>query len=89
MAYQDLTLDERKRVDACLDWIYKMADKYGGICYEKNGKSWDWGQALCRLCYGADWQNYIVKNDITTPSWDDLEKGQRWFEGETPEWFDN
>jgi len=79
-----LSFDEQKRVSYVLDWTSRMAKKYGGTVYEKNGKTWDWGQALARECYGEDW-NDIVSD---TPSWDDIAHAKKWEEGEIPEWVD-
>jgi hypothetical protein len=80
----DLTLDEQRRVRFVLDWTWRMARKYGGIVYEKNGHCWDWGQALARECYGENW-NDIVSD---TPSWNDISRAKKWEEGEIPDWVD-
>lgn len=80
----NLTSDEQKRVRWVLDWIERMARKHGGTVYEKNGESWDWGQALCRECYGEDWMEKVP----ATPTWDDIAQGRRWENGEIPDWVD-
>jgi len=79
---KNLTIDEQRRVNWVLDWTVRMARKLGGTVYEKNGKTWDWGQALCRECYGNDWMNQVPE----TPTWDDIARAQRWENGETPNW---
>lgn len=84
---EKLTADEQNRVRWVLGWIDRMCDKYGGTCREKNGKTWDWGQALCRLCYGSDWNNIISKQNIETPTWEDIEKAKKWENGKMPNWF--
>ncbi len=83
-----LTEDEQARVNRTLRWTSRMAAKYGGTCYEKNGKTWDWGQALCRECYGPDWMKEIERLEIETPTWENLGRAKRWEEGDLPEWFD-
>jgi len=79
-----LTVDERRRVRWVLDWTERMAKKYGGTVYEKNGKTWDWGQALCRECYGVDWMNKVPE----TPTWEDVARAKKWEEDEIPSWVD-
>jgi hypothetical protein len=93
VSIQNLPYEEQQRVNWVLDWISRMTDKFGGTCREKEtsetvGKSWDWGQALCRLCYGEDWNNYISEQNIETPSWEDIEKAKEWEAGKNPEWWD-
>ena len=82
MGIQNLPIDEQRRVNWVLDWTTRMARKHGGTVYEKQGKSWDWGQALCRECYGPDWNNIVPE----TPTWNDIARAKRWEEGEIPEW---
>jgi len=77
-----LTLDEQKRVRWVLDWTERMAKKHDGIVYEKGFKTWDWGQALCRECYGPDWMTVVPE----TPTWRDIARAQRWENGEIPDW---
>lgn len=77
-----LTIDEQKRVQAVLAWTDRMARKYGGTVYEKNGKTWDWGQALCRECYGPDWMKKVPE----TPTWEDIVRAKKWEDGEIPNW---
>ena len=65
-----LSEDEKRRVNWVLYWMGRMAKKYGGIVYDKEtGEIWDWGQALCRECYGKDWNNEIERLNVQTPSW--------------------
>lgn len=86
MGIQNLPLDEQKRVFWTLAWIGRMAKKYGDVVYEKNGEILDWGQALCRECYGPDWNNKIIELDIDSPSCEDIERAKKWEKGEIPDW---
>lgn len=79
-----LTWDEQKRVNWVLAWLDRMTDKYGATVYEKNGKTWDWGQALCRECYGEDWNDVVPE----TPAWNDIGRAKEWENGDIPEWVD-
>ena len=78
----ELTFDEKARVQWILNWTVRMALKHGGTVYEKGGKTWDWGQALCRECYGEDWMDVVPE----TPTWDDIARAKRWEDGDVPEW---
>ncbi len=89
MRIQDLPEDEQKRVIWVLKWIDRMTKKYGASVCDKNGKIWDWGQALCRECYGSNWMNVLEEENITTPSWDDIEKAKIWENGKMPKWVKN
>jgi len=88
MSLNNLPIEEQQRVIWVLDWTSRMTQRFGGTCYEKNGKTWDWGQALCRLCYGEGWNNYITEHNIETPSRGDIEKAKEWEAGKNPDWFD-
>ncbi len=79
-----LPFDEQKRVRWVLDWTERMAQKYGGTVYDKSGETWDWGQALCRECYGKDWNNVVPES----PSWDDIAKARKWEDGQIPDWVE-
>jgi len=85
----NLSVEEQKRINWVLDWTDRMARRYGGTVYDKKGLRWDWGQALCRECYGEDWNNEIDRLNIQTPSLEDIDRAKRWEEGELPEWFLN
>ena len=37
------------------DWITYMSKVYGGTVTDIEGRTWDWGQALCRVIYGVNW----------------------------------
>ncbi len=89
MGIQNLPIEEQSRVRWVIDWTSRMAKRYGGTVYDKNGQRWDWGQALCRECYGEDWNNEIERLDIETPSLEDIDRAKRWEAGELPEWFLN
>lgn len=90
MGLLHLPPDEQKRVRWVMEWIHRMVQRYGGTVYEKETlRTWDWGQALCRECYGPDWNNVISERGIETPSWEDIGRAQRWEDGELPDWFAN
>ena len=89
MGLSNLPPDERERVVWVSDWISRMAEKYGGAVYDTNGKTWDWGQALCRECYGEDWNDVIAELGIETPSREDIDRERRWEAGELPDWSTN
>ena len=84
MGVDSLPLGEQKRVRWVLDWIGRMATKYGGIVYEKDGGWWDWGQSLCRECYGKDWSKIVPE----TPTWNDIGTANMWEQGKIPNWVD-
>jgi hypothetical protein len=63
------------------DWVRRMALTYGGIVKGEDGKTYDWGQALCREQYGDDPKDWP---DI--PSYLDLLRAKKWEGGEWPEW---
>ncbi|MEM3452120.1 MAG: hypothetical protein QW835_00640 [Candidatus Hadarchaeum sp.] len=67
---------------AVIKWIRRMASKYGGIVYGKDGKTYDWGQALMRECYGPDWC-YL---NLDKPTLQDVSRALAWENGEWPEW---
>ena len=67
-----------------VDWIGRMTQKYGATVYEKNGKWWDWGQALCRECYGEEWN----KLNLIDPTMEDVRRAKAWEDGDIPEWVD-
>ena len=87
MGILSLPVEEQRRVNWVVDWTSRMAEKYGGVVYDKSGKVWDWGQALCRECYGKDWNSEIMRLGIETPSWEDIDRAKRWENGELPSWF--
>lgn len=85
MGILSLPLEEQQRVNWVLNWMGRMARRYGGTVHDKSGKTWDWGQALCRECYGENWNNIVPE----TPSWEDIDRARRWEKGELPDWFMN
>ena len=85
----DITLEERWQVSWLLDWMGRMARRYGRTVYDRDGKIWDWGQALCRECYGTDWIDIIKERNIESPTWEDIDRAKRWEEGDLPAWFLN
>ena len=77
-----------------IDWVTRMAWKYGGSVYEKDGKEWDWGQALCRETYGKNWMTdeEFNKNEEIPPEEPApkrfLEDAIKWEKGIHPDWVD-
>ena len=77
-----------------IDWTVDMARRYGGTVWDRSGKQWDWGQAICREMYGADWMKdaeFRTLNDTpdTEPVPDDvLKRARDWQFGEWPSWVD-
>ena len=68
-----------------IGWIKRMSKKFGGVVVEKNGKRWDWGQALCRERYGENW---IEENLPNEPDNEAVLIAQNWERGEIPDWVD-
>jgi len=85
MGLMNLPLDERARVRWVLDWTSRMAQRHGGTVYEKDGRKWDWGQALVRECYGSDW-NEKYSEIPDSPTWEDIARARQWEKGDIPEW---
>ena len=76
-----------------IDWTSSMTRKHGGgTVIDKSGKRWDWGQALTRDVYGADWMNspdLDRVNDIpdNEPAPPELVMAARnWESGTVPKW---
>jgi hypothetical protein len=65
-----------------IGWINRMSETHGSIVTDLLGNTYDWGQALCRECYGEDWENIQVSN----PPDNDLLRAQDWEDGLWPEW---
>jgi len=70
-----------------------MAQKYDGVVYDRIMGGWrggmDWGQALCRECFGIHWQKHphfkaLEEND--GPTQKEADRAKRWEEGEWPIW---
>ena len=72
-----------------MDWFWgwnrRMSKKYGATCYGKRNVDpyygYDWGQALCVEQYGKDNSNWPDE-----PSKADMERADRWENGEWPDW---
>lgn len=79
-----LSPDEQKRINWVVNWTSRMTHKHGATVYDRNGSVWDWGQALCRECYGEDWNNDPELPD--TPSWEDVFRAQEMEKG-LPKWI--
>jgi hypothetical protein len=78
-----------------------MSEKYNnGTCWEKETeelcpKQWDWGQALMRLAYGANWMgnddfhlmNNTIPSEEPAPQFI-VDLAKAWENGKEPGWFD-
>ena len=80
-----LTMQEQARVNWVIKWIDRMTEKCGGTVYQKHGKRLDWGQALCRECYGPDWTKIVPG----VPTWSDIQTAGAWEKGLIPDWVDS
>jgi len=75
-----------------VDWIKRMADSFGGSVYDtETGKTWDWGQAICREVYGPNWMHeadYLAVDIEDTDSVPDdiVSAALAWERGNWPEW---
>lgn len=77
--------DEALRVRVVIDWIGRMSVRYGGrVSDNETGRAWDWGQALCREQYGADFGKWP-----DSPTGADVARAIRWERGEWPAWAGN
>ena len=74
----------RSSVDWVIDWIERMMERYGPFVWGKDGRWYDWGQALARERYGENWMETVPD----APSWEDVERAKRWEAGEFPDWVD-
>jgi hypothetical protein len=70
------------------EWVKRMTEKHGPTVRCKTGKTYDWGQALCREQFGELWRNYMLFNNISIPTRKDLERAIEWEEGNIPDWLD-
>lgn len=68
-----------------IDWIGRMSNKYGGIVVDltDNNKQLDWGQALCRECYGKDWPKLVGDDPIP----EDVKRAKEWEAGWFSDWM--
>jgi len=75
-----------------IEWVSRMSRAHGGTVHDINGKSWDWGQALCRDLYGEDWMkeaefNAICEIDPHDPAPDYVvDRAREWEHGDMPAW---
>lgn len=73
------------------EFIDKMVKKYDGVVYAKDGKRYDWGQALCRARYGENWKNdpeYLQENESSEPFPETINLAKEWLKGNVPDWVD-
>ena len=72
-----------------IDWVVRMGRKFGGTVWERGGKDWDWGQALCRDVYGPDWSKsaaFKADDGLSVPPPALVEAARRWEAGQWPTW---
>ncbi len=57
-----------------IEWTGKMARRYGDTATDTDGRTWGWGQVICRVLYGPDWndspefeQEYSVSPNLPAP----------------------
>jgi len=73
-----------------VDWIDRMMEiKNASVVIEKNGKEWDWGQAIARDTLGLKWNS---SPEIDDPELETLElaikKAKEWEKGNEPTWVE-
>ncbi|MFA5313251.1 MAG: hypothetical protein WC375_08070 [Methanomassiliicoccales archaeon] len=82
----NLTKEQRENVVFVLNWVNRMSQLYGDTVHDKEGVAYDWGQALCRECYGVEWDKFMMENNIRMPGSDEVAKAKSWEAGEIPDW---
>lgn len=76
-----------------IDWTMRMANKYGGIVRDKEGFTWDWGQALMREMYGTEWMvhpafNFENEKNANEPlNQEVVNRAIKWEQGDFPDWW--
>lgn len=71
------------RTHMMLELIDQLAKKYGPQVYDQTaGRTWDWGQAVCREAYGPRWAHEAIP---VTPTERDIEVAQAML-GTLPAW---
>lgn len=78
-----------------IGWTSRMGNKYGGTVYDsETGKTWDWGQAICREMYGPDWmksehfhRDEEIPPDEPAPR-NNVKRCKEWEAGDWPDWVD-
>ncbi len=75
-----------------IGWVERMTMRFGGTVYDENGKTWDWGQALCRELHGEDWPNspdYSNINEMEYPPDYVIQACENWESNPHPSWVLN
>ena len=70
-----------------IDWIHRMCEKYGGIVYDNDGPTLDWGQAICRGRYGLEWSGILSEKQIDRPDIEAILLAREWEKGLLPDWM--
>ena len=73
-----MCMTEKQKVDWIINFVDRMSQKNGGIFITKEGKKLDWGQAFCYIAYGPEWNEHLKKENIYTPSSEDIEIVKNW-----------
>ena len=84
----ELLPEQKLVVMEIFEWVKRMSEKHGPTIHSTNGEEYDWGQALCREQFGANWQQYMVEHNISMPTRKDLERAIEWEEGNVPDWVE-
>jgi len=83
----ELLPEQKIIIVSIIEWAKRMTKLYGETITDKSGKTYDWGQALCREQFGIDWENYMRTRNIAIPTKSDLERALAWEQGDIPDWI--
>ena len=86
MNLSNLTQEQQSNIRFVLEWVNRMSERFGSTIQDMSGNEYDWGQALCRECYGDHWDDFMKKHNVTMPGAEAVEIAKRWEDGEIPEW---
>jgi len=83
--------EERSVTMEMFKWIDNMNEKFGPEVTSVEGKTFDWGQALCREIFGPNWMSEMASQKILAPRREDLETAYSMEllldEGKPPKWM--
>lgn len=75
-------MNEERRIQWVIDWVNRMACKYGGTVHDNKGNRYDWGQALARESYGPNWAELVPDS----PTYRDITIAKQWEHGRVVDW---